>query len=322
MAQLPERLAGLKLDRLRTFLTVVRRGSFSAAAQELYLPQPRVSGHIADLERALGATLFDRSRQPVALTDSGQRLLPYAQSVVESLRSAAQDVAGADDEEVAGSVVVGMYPSAAAQLYGPLLASLAESHPRVELHLWEGSTLELESALDEGDVDLAVRPALPAPQAAGRMTSVRLWVEPLVVAVPEDSPLAGRTVLRLVDLEGLALITIGPAQGELGGPGGFESSQALLAAGLQGQVAHWTNQPQTLVSLVRSGLGVGVTNLLAMQTANLDGVTVIPLSDEGCTRAVALWHRSDAVETAAVGVVSAACRRLAAGLAGHPVTPH
>lgn len=312
MAQLPERLAGLKLDRLRTFLSVARRGSFSAAAQDLYLPQPRVSAHIADLERVLGATLFDRSRQPVTLTDAGERLLPHAHSVVEQLRTAAQDITGSATGEVAGSVVVGMYPSAAAHLYGPLLVALAETHPRIELHLWEGSTLELEAALADGDVDLAVRPELPAPRT-GRLASTPLWIEPLVVVVPDDSRLASRPVLRLADVAGQPLVTIGPALGERGGPGGFESSAALARAGLIEQVSHRTNQPQTLVSVVRSGLAIGVTNLLAMHTSNLDQVAVVPLSDEGCTRAVALWHRTDAADTAAVAAVRAECLRLATG---------
>ena len=72
----------------------------------------------------------------------------------------------------------------------------------------------------------------------------------------------------------------------------FESLLAFASAGLNPPSTFRTNQPQTLLALVRHGLGIGVTNALAMTTANLDGVRLAPIRDAGLERQVAVfWHR-------------------------------
>lgn len=314
---LNDRLAGLKIDRLRSFLAVVRHGTFSAAAEALFLPQPRVSSHVADLERLFGVTLFDRSRHPVTLTDGGRRFLPYAEAVADSLALAANEViGGGQDGTLEGSVVLGMYPSAAAYCYGELVRRLKASQPGVDLVLWEGSTLELGVALDAGDIDLAIRPNLPAPERVQRLEAEVLWREPLVAVLHEDDPLATRDCLTLAELDQRPIITIGSRRAPRDLPRGFESTSALARAGMLDAVVHRTNQPQTLVSLVRSGLGVGVTNQLAALTSNSAGVRIVTLTGEGCNREVALWRRARMPMSASVAAVAKLCRETA--LKGDP----
>ena len=309
---LSERLASLKVDRLRTFLAVVRHGSFSAAAEALFLPQPRVSQHVADLERLFGAQLFDRSRQPVTLTESGRRLLPHVQAIVDSLGAAVRDLDHADGP-LGGTVVIGMYPSAAAHCYGELVRRMRQTQPGVEVVLWEGATLELGTALTAGDVDLVIRPRLPTPEHVDRLAWETLWSEPLVAVLPADGsgPEPGGDTAELTELRGRPLITIGAAHGPGDRLAGFDCTAALSAADLIGSVAYRTNQPQTLVSMVRSGLGIGITNHLAVHTSNRDGVRVVPLTGEDCSREVALWWRARIPLSASVAAVAEVCRRIA-----------
>ena len=68
--------------RLRVFLTVAARGSFTLAAKELGISQPAVSQNISELERQLGgAQLFDRRRGAVALTPAGEAFTGYARQI-------------------------------------------------------------------------------------------------------------------------------------------------------------------------------------------------------------------------------------------------
>jgi DNA-binding transcriptional LysR family regulator len=280
------------------FVAVAQHGGFSAAAKALYRSQPRVSNHVAALEQELGVKLFDRSAHPAALTPEGRALLPHAQHILQ--RFAMLSDLGSEAGLVRGEVRVGTYPSAAAYLFPLAVRRLQRTHPEIRLILREGPSMALGAALATADVDLVVRPVMPL-LSDDRMASTVLWREPLVAVVATAHRLAGAPYLRLAQLARFPLVTIGESADGVGRQ--FEANLAFAQAGLSPTIAFQTNQPQTLVSLVRHGLGVGVTNALAMTTANTDGVALIPLADALCERRVALWWRADdaasmAVETA------------------------
>jgi DNA-binding transcriptional LysR family regulator len=83
----------LDIELLRTFIEVNRTGHFGRAADKLFLTQSAVSARIKMLEDTLGVTLFERKRNDIRLTSSGNRFLRHARSIVESWQRARQDVA-------------------------------------------------------------------------------------------------------------------------------------------------------------------------------------------------------------------------------------
>jgi DNA-binding transcriptional LysR family regulator len=295
----PSRSYNFRLDWIVSFVAVAHEGGFSAAAKALFRSQPRVSTHVAELEGALRVKLFDRSLQPAALTAEGRALLPHAEEVLARLDLLAQ-MGAATGAAPHGQVRLGAYPSAAAFLFAPAVRRLARVHPHVSLVLREGESLSLGTLLTDGEIDLAIRPMLPL-LSDDRLASAVLWREPLVAVVPRDAGLAEARSLSLAQLASLSLVTIGENAG--GVRRQFETNYAFAQAGMHPTIAFQTNQPQTLVSLVRHGLGVGVTNALAMTTANLDGVVVLPLLDVPVQRQVALWWRQDQPTSAAVEAV-------------------
>lgn len=292
-----------QLDWLASFVAVARHGGFSAAGKHLYRAQSRVSTHVAKLEQAIGAKLFDRTAQPPRLSPEGRAVLPLAEAIlsrIDALPDAACDATG----PVRGEVRIGVYPSVAAYLYPPVVLQLRRSHPGLELILWEGETVALGEALARGDIDFAVRPVLP-PVAHNGLSNVALWREPLVAVVNRAHALAGRTTsVWLKQLADHPLITIGEAAPERTQQ--FETNLAFADAGITPHIAFQTNQPQTLVSLVRHGFGIGVTNSLAMTTANTDGVVLMPIQDAPSERVVALWWREDQPPSRALDAVRAA----------------
>lgn len=74
--------------RLRVFMTVAAKQSFTAAARELGISQPAVSQNISELERSLGAALFDRGRRQVTLTEKGRLFKGYADQILHWYRVA------------------------------------------------------------------------------------------------------------------------------------------------------------------------------------------------------------------------------------------
>ena len=277
------------------FVAVAQYGGFSAAAKALYRSQPRISNHVAALEQELGVRLFDRSAHPAALTPEGRALLPHAQHILQHLAVLSELAPGIST--VRGEVRIGTYPSAAAYLFPLAVHRLQRTHPDMRLVLREGPSVALGSALLAADIDLAVRPVMPL-LSDNRLASRVLWREPLVVVLAADHKFADAPHLRLAQIARFPLVTIGESADGVGRQ--FEANLAFAQAGLSPTIAFQTNQPQTLVSLVRHGLGLGVTNALAMTTANTDGVVLVPLADAFCERSVALWWRADHTGSAAV----------------------
>ena len=84
----------MTLQQLAYFIAAVEHGSFSAAAQALYIAQPSLSEQIKRLENELGVTLFVRTNRQLVLTEAGQLLLPEAQRTLAAARDAADSVHG------------------------------------------------------------------------------------------------------------------------------------------------------------------------------------------------------------------------------------
>src|SRR3569623_1007082 len=97
---------------LRTFLAVCREGSISGAARHLNIAQPSVSEAMAQLERSVRATLFERSRTGIQLTRAGLAMRRRAEALESLLHSASREIELLD-KEVAGPLPVGGTPGAA-----------------------------------------------------------------------------------------------------------------------------------------------------------------------------------------------------------------
>src|SRR3954465_6691643 len=173
---------------LRTFVSVARLGSFSAAARELGYTKSAVSQHIGVLESDLGAPLL--TRRPVEPTEAGARLLEHAEPILLRLDAARADVA----KVVSGpprSLRIGTTPLAcghAASLVAPALT--------VTVRVADRATIAREvatGALDGGLVDgvAALNDPLRLPELG--LTVAEAWEEELAVAVPPDHPLAPLT---------------------------------------------------------------------------------------------------------------------------------
>jgi DNA-binding transcriptional LysR family regulator len=258
------------IDWLETFVAVVDSGGFSAAADAVHRSQSRVSSHVASLEHALGARLFDRRHRPVLLTDAGEAFLPHARAVLVGLDRGQAEVDAVLDV-VRGHVVLGSYPSASAAFVPGLLSGFHVRHPQVSIDLTERPTLDLSEALGSGRLHLALRPLAPHENTEG-LAFRALWRESLVAVFPPDHPLAGAPgPLRLSELAHHPLVTIG---GSVGREVMYEAHVALRQLETATHIAWQTDQPQTLVNFVRAGLGVGVTNALAMAVSDTAGVEV------------------------------------------------
>lgn len=289
-----------QVEWLEALVALDEHGTFTRAARALHVAQSRVSARVADLERALGQQLIDRSRRPVAFTDSGMAFLPHARAVLTALESACDDL-DAFSEDARGHVVLGTHPSISAGFMPSVLSEFVQVHPNVSVDLTERTAAQLLVALQEGTVDLAILAETnEAPPSS--LTRTPLWGEPYAFVVRDDHPLARESSpVDPVTLFNQPLIGISPPGGQL------EPELIRLSARWNTATPHlaWrTEQPQTLVNLVREGLGVGVVNHLAFLTSEHHDVVKLLVAGDPKARMVGIWRDSNRHQSVAMQVLA------------------
>src|SRR5438876_4143451 len=120
--------------QLESFLAVAREGSFSRAAARIHLSQPTLSEHIRELEREMGAPLFDRSGRRASLTDAGRAFAPHAAHIVAAAGDARQAVSELDGL-AHGTLLVGASTTPGIYVLPRVVAAFQQRHPGVTLTL-------------------------------------------------------------------------------------------------------------------------------------------------------------------------------------------
>jgi DNA-binding transcriptional LysR family regulator len=283
----------VELDWLETFLAVVDRGGFTAASEQVHRSQSRVSAHIAGLERELGVRLIDRTRRPARLTTAGQVFARHARDIVAGVGSARSAV-GALRAMEQESLSVLTTPCIGSALFPAVLAQLAEELPGVRVALSEQSWHDVERRFPADGVVVAVLPTLDQPLAPGLQERL-LWRERIQVVVLPDHELAGRAVVtpdRLVTHPLVMAGATGEAQPEL--------LPLLATRGLGVQPRVTVDTPQSVIAMVRAGVGVGVVNAVALAHSDTEGLAVLDIDDPDAVREVAAyWY--DVLVTTGVG---------------------
>jgi DNA-binding transcriptional LysR family regulator len=191
----------MNLTRLQTFVEVVRRGTFAAAADALSFTPSAVSQQMTKLEAETGATLLVREATGVRLTEAGRLLHEHAIGIVDAVRTAQAGLDALQADQVK-RLRLGACPIAAGGVLPRALRLLRRRLPSAELLLEEAAADATREAVIEGRLEVGVWVADAAAGAEDpRIVATVLRREPLSVALAADHPL---TRLEQLDEEALA----------------------------------------------------------------------------------------------------------------------
>jgi DNA-binding transcriptional LysR family regulator len=271
---------------LRTFVTVARLGSFSAAAVELGYTQAAISQQIAALEGDLKVPLLNR--RPVTPTEAGSRLLEHARPILLRLDAARADVTRMTRPPSA-TLVVGITPLAGGSPRLPVaLAALRQRMPRLDVTVQVGGREQVLTAAARGDLDLGLTDGLaargdPLPEFAV-LTAVRVSQVGVAVVLARDHPLAGRPSLRLTDLADARWIAAPKVAAPLA-----EISRLAGVEGFRPAFRYDGLDTLSLIKLAAAGHGL----VLLPQTAAAEtGIMAIPVTVPRMVHRVELVHGS------------------------------
>jgi DNA-binding transcriptional LysR family regulator len=238
----------MTLRQLEYLLAVVEEGSFTRAAERMFVSQPALSHQIKALERSLGGELLERLPQSVTLTPLGRAVLPHATAAVraaDEARRASQAVGGLEAGELRiatlHSIALGVIPAA--------IRAWRLRYPQVSFVLREFVNIEqLTEQMRLGVADLAVG----SPPSGWDGPQRSLGMEELVVVLAVDDPLAqgGRKSVKLEELADRPWVLYAPDNGLA--PVVIE---ACAEAGFTPRAAVRTHHTATAAQLAAAGLG-------------------------------------------------------------------
>ena len=282
--------AGMSSIRLlRTFAAVASEGSFAAAASRVALTQAAVGQQMRALEAELRRPLFARQGKAVVLNDAGRALVPQVRRLLTLYE---QMLAPSDaPDAMSGTVHLGAVVSAVRPLIRATLA-LKARHPALDLHVSAAKSIELLDRVQSGELDAAI--AVREPGVRPELAWTALYAEPMVLLVPrrleEKDP---RTILQQQPF-----IRFDPAQHT-----GRLVQRTLGRLRARPQEFLELNALESIVELVRSGLGVSLVPLLRDARWAADAklrVIELPRAEE---RRMALVQRRDTAKATIAGAL-------------------
>lgn len=147
-------MIGISLRQLDVFVSIAATGTVRGAAARLHVTQPAVSMALAELERQLDTTLFDRERGRLHLSPRGKELLPQAQEILERVRDMERH-ASHENQTLSGELRIGASNTIGNYLVGDLLGPFIARHPRVALHVSVENTQDITRGLLNHTLDVA-----------------------------------------------------------------------------------------------------------------------------------------------------------------------
>ncbi|GAA3262821.1 LysR family transcriptional regulator [Nonomuraea helvata] len=273
----------MELRQLEYFVAVAEEQNFTRAAERVHISQSGVSAQIRQLERELGAELFDRSGRTATLTVAGKAALEHARAALAAAGAVGEAV-GEVTDLIRGRLTLGMVIGCTITPLFDALAAFHGAHPGVEISLLEDNSDRLVEAVRAGTLDLALVGTATA--ALEGLEALTIISERLVVTVPPGHPLAALPQVTLRDLSTYPIVCMPPGTGLRA-----VFDQACAAQSLRPVIALQASAADAIADLAARGVAVGILSA-SMADRHADRLTARTIADVEAPALVALVWRA------------------------------
>jgi DNA-binding transcriptional LysR family regulator len=239
------------LHQLKVFEATARHGSFTRAAEELYLTQPTVSIQVKQLTKSVGLPLFEQIGKRLYLTQAGQKLLETCQEIFDGLdqfEMAVSDLKGLKQGQLRLAVIT------TAKYFVPrLLGPFCQRFPGIDISLKVTNHQQIQERMASNDDDLYI---ISTPPEQPDLKIYPFLENPLVVLAPQDHPLVGKPRSPIQALDGEQFIMREP------GSGTRHAVQKLFAEhDVDVKVRLELGSNEAIKQAIAGGLGISVLSL-------------------------------------------------------------
>lgn len=272
----------MELRHLQYFLKIAETSSFTQAAAALHVTQPTLSHQIGQLEREMGAPLFDRIGRSIQLTEQGRIFREYALRALRELETGRTAVSESE-ALVHGHLRMGAFRSFGNSALPRVLAAFHSDYPGIRVSVQQMSLADMEQGLIDGTLDLAITTYVPP--TSDRIVAERIFTEPLVLAVSAQHPLNGRKKIMLNDLAGVPLVLRPSAT-----PSRKLIDECFAAHGIVPNVVMEMSSGDATLATVRCSSLATICAARALE--GIPGLCAVSIADARLERSGAiLWHR-------------------------------
>jgi DNA-binding transcriptional LysR family regulator len=249
----------MDLHQLEIFCTLIRLRSFSKTAEELYLTQPTVSGHIKNLETELGVRLVDRLGRKVIPTEAGEVLYRHGRRLLDQRDQARQEI-DALSGKVSGVLRIGGSTIPGAYILPSLIGAFKKEHPSISIQLMIEDTAKIAETVLSGELCLGI---VGAKIADRHLESHAFLDDELVLAVPSTHPWARKKVIAVDELRSEPFILREEGSGTRRIMEGRLEKAGLSLADLN--IVASVGSSDAVRQAVKAGLGVSVLSVRALR---------------------------------------------------------
>jgi DNA-binding transcriptional LysR family regulator len=271
------------LSSLMVFAAVARYRSFSRAADMLFMTQPGVSNHIAQLEAQTGLALIRRDKGRFELTKEGKTIYRYAERL-EKVAREFEDNLRVLRKDVAPSLRIGTTVNYAKKIMPYIIGDFQKRNPAIKIKLDAGSSVEIEKTLTSGHTDVII---VANQHVSKKIQSFPFVREELVLMVAKGHPLASKEAVSLSDIQPYPFIIR---------EGGSATRSVVLAAfskmSIAPSVLLEVNSTEFIKEWVSRGEGVSILIRRAVNAEEDPSLTMVPLVEPLYLEVAVLYLKS------------------------------
>lgn len=228
---------------------VAETGSFSRAAEKLFITQPAISKRISTMEFSLDCQLFDRLGKNIQLTQAGEALIPSYQRIIAEI-SESERIISTLRNEISGHLRFGTSHHIGLHRLPPVLRNYTKQYPEVELDIQFMDSEQAAALILKGEIELAL---ITLPDTFEKpFTTVPVWTDPMECVVAKDHPLATQKTVSTKQLTEYGVLIQSHST----------HTRDIIVQALQLdadiKIIMESNYLETIKAMIQNGLGWGV----------------------------------------------------------------
>lgn len=271
----------MNIRQLEYIREIAACGSFSKAAERLYVAQPAVSMAVRQLEDELGLELINRTAKPVKLTPEGERVMVHIDRIMEQLVYMKNEIDDLKDATT-GRVHIGIPEMLGNYYFTGIVTAFKAEHPEIDMTIDSEPSVSIKQNIAAGRMDLGI---ISIDSIDSVFEYTELFTEEILVCVSEDNPLAAKRSVRPGDIADCRHVAFGR--------GNYHQRELLFGIlrknGIEPVTVYESNLVDTIVSLVRKDIGISA--FLKRVIADKEGIVSLPLDPPIHTRIGMAWKK-------------------------------
>lgn len=274
----------MDIKKLRYFSTIAKTGSYTRAAESLYVSQPALSKAIKQLETELGITLFGKQGNRIFMTDVGQALYESSEKIIREFENVTQSIY--DTKNLThGHVKVGIPPIIGVLYFPSIITSFQKKYPGIKINIIEeGADLVISKTRSEIlDLGIGIQHV-----NCDDLTGSMVYQDEVVALVHENNPLSQKESVSFQDLakEKFHLLSQEFALYS-------QINEKCLKAGYLPRISSTSSQWDFIVKMVEMGNGCGVAILPKPILSNIPKNTRIVHFHPTFRWEIMIWQKKD-----------------------------